>query len=132
MGKKLVETLLAEGHEVRILTRNSVTARIALPQAALGGAKFYAHDSGASGGIGLRGAFCNRSASSRVSCMNLTSHERWCRVDIAPCHPFRIFCPRPLPRDPFVRSSVIRVHAMSQRDVVMAISAHKPHIFLSP
>jgi len=51
VGKKLVETLLAEGHEVRILTRNSVTARIALPQAALGGAKFYAHDSGASGAM---------------------------------------------------------------------------------
>ena len=33
------------------MTRNSVTARLALPAAALGGAKFYAHDTGASGAI---------------------------------------------------------------------------------
>mmetsp|Transcript_10597 Transcript_10597/g.25965 ORF Transcript_10597/g.25965 Transcript_10597/m.25965 type:complete len:367 (+) Transcript_10597:169-1269(+) len=44
VGKKLVETLMAEGHEVRILTRDSLAARLALPQATLGGAKFYTHD----------------------------------------------------------------------------------------
>lgn len=50
IGKKLVEKLMEEGHEVRILTRNNLAARLALPQAALGGAKFYAHSNDASGG----------------------------------------------------------------------------------
>jgi len=35
---------MAEGHEVRVLTRDGIAARLALPQAALGGAKFYTHD----------------------------------------------------------------------------------------
>lgn len=48
VGKQLVEVLMAEGHEVRILTRNAVAARLAMPRAALGGAKFYAHDNTAS------------------------------------------------------------------------------------
>jgi hypothetical protein len=51
VGKKLVEELMAEGHEVRVLTRNNVAARLALPQAALGGAKFYAHANDASVGV---------------------------------------------------------------------------------
>ena len=44
VGKKLVESLLADGHEVRVLTRNTISARLAMPQATLAGAKFYAWD----------------------------------------------------------------------------------------
>ena len=47
VGKKLVERLMEEGHEVRVLTRNSNAARLALPKATLGGAKVYAHDNSA-------------------------------------------------------------------------------------
>jgi uncharacterized protein (TIGR01777 family) len=44
VGKALVERLLADGHEVRVLTRNAISARLALPNAALNGAKFYSWD----------------------------------------------------------------------------------------
>ena len=41
VGKALVDRLMADGHEVRILTRNAISARLAMPNAALKGAKFY-------------------------------------------------------------------------------------------
>lgn len=44
VGKALVARLQSEGHEVRVLTRNALAARLAMPQAALAGAKFYAWD----------------------------------------------------------------------------------------
>ena len=44
VGKALVEKLLADGHEVRVLTRNAISARLAMPSATLAGAKFYAWD----------------------------------------------------------------------------------------
>lgn len=44
VGKALVEKLLEDGHEVRILTRNAISARLAMPAATLAGAKFYAWD----------------------------------------------------------------------------------------
>ena len=44
VGKALVEKLLADGHEVRVLTRNALSARLAMPSATLAGAKFYAWD----------------------------------------------------------------------------------------
>ena len=44
VGKALVDRLMADGHEVRILTRNAISARLAMPNAALKGAKFYSWD----------------------------------------------------------------------------------------
>ena len=44
VGKALVASLLEDGHEVRILTRNAISSRVAMPQAFLAGAKFYAWD----------------------------------------------------------------------------------------
>lgn len=45
VGKRLVKRLLADGAQVRILTRNSLSARLALPEAALSSqASFHVHD----------------------------------------------------------------------------------------
>ena len=44
VGKALVEKLLADGHEVRVLTRSAISARLAMPSATLAGAGSYAWD----------------------------------------------------------------------------------------
>jgi uncharacterized protein (TIGR01777 family) len=44
VGRALVRELQANGHDVRVLTRDAFAARLSMPGAALKGAKFYAND----------------------------------------------------------------------------------------
>jgi hypothetical protein len=50
VGKALVDSLLADGHEVRVLTRDATKARVTMPNAFFNGAKFFGWDT-ASGKI---------------------------------------------------------------------------------